>query len=737
MYNKNRIASVLLAFLMLLTFVPYNVEAENQETNGETESKKEISVKINEIESNSDTFPDYVEIINNGEETIDISGWYIMDNDPEKHSEDVLPLAAGTILEPRQIFVFKEGEQFNFGLGKKDEATLFDKDGNIIDQYSWTAHANETYSRVPDAIGEFVDFPNTMGKFNYIETSNDVVINEIESTNSDRDWVEIYNKGNESVDISGWRISDIDTNDETHYSIPLPEGTIIEPKGFFVFEGDIPGDIKHFSFGLGSSDAVYLYDAQNVIKDKHAWEVHAKGGISRIPDGTGLFKDVPLTKGMPNKDAEEVEEPILPELDRLPFPGKQTFEYVDEKPKFLSDSSGLDIVGDTLWAVDNGTAKVWKMTIGIDGMPTIDEGWESGKIVSFMKDINNPGAAGPDAEGITADSQGNLFIAAERDNSFKAENRNIILQVDPNSTTDSLKTIREWDLTEIIDNARKNRGMADYKVPNNEGIEAVEWIPNEVLEGNIIDFHIDMPYVASDYSTLNNGLFLVGVENDGFIYAFALSENGSIALVSQIDTGMGMVMGLDYNEPTNALWAHADNGRNNTLAKITFNGTTHPDTSYYKAPADFDVTENNEGFAIAKKAINNYLPTYWFMDGAKSRAMKLGWLYHEEAVDETEKETEEETVNETEVETNIETEEETVVETETELETPKEVETVNVEETKENETDKETNKEIVPINNNKNNPNTGDNGIWTFVALGGISVILLFVSINHKSKERK
>lgn len=133
MYNKNRIASVLLAFLLLLKFVPYNVEAENQETNGETESKKEISVKINEIESNSDTFPDYVEIINNGEETIDISGWYIMDNDLEKHSEDVVPLAAGTMLEPRQIFVFKEGAEFNFGLGKKDEATLLDKDGNIID----------------------------------------------------------------------------------------------------------------------------------------------------------------------------------------------------------------------------------------------------------------------------------------------------------------------------------------------------------------------------------------------------------------------------------------------------------------------------------------------------------------------------------------------------------------------------------------------------------------------------
>lgn len=593
MINRaNKLFSVILSLVLLLTFIPNNVEAANTD------------LVINEIESNDPNGgTDWVELYNPTDEPMDISGLVLSDDKGFTRLADgkTAPFPQGTVIEAKGFYVVEtEVAPYDFGLGKADEASLRDKDGNIVDQYSWTAHATDTYSRVPDGTGEFIDYANTYGVKNVVVGPNSVVINEIESTNSDRDWVEIYNRGTESVDISGWRISDGDVNDETHYSIPLPEGTILEPNSYFVFEGDIPGDIKHFSFGLGSSDSAFLYDAQNTVIDSHSWQMHANDGLSRIPNGTGDFKDVSLTKGAVNQDAAPVEEIPLPELSTEAFPGKQTHQYVDESPTFMSDSSGLDIVGDTLWAVDNGTATVWKMTIGDDGVPTLSEGWESGKKASFIKDAGNASAAGPDAEGITADASGNLFIAAERDNSLKAENKNIILQVDPNSSSDNLTTLIEWDITDLIDNARKDRGLVDYKVPNNEGIETVEWIPNSVLEGNIIDQNTNAPYVSSNYNSLNGGLFFTGVENDGYIYVFSLSSDGSKTLISQIDTGMGMVIGLDYNEPTGALWALADNGRDNTIAKITFNGTENPDALYYQPPADFVLSENNEGFAIAK-----------------------------------------------------------------------------------------------------------------------------------------
>lgn len=49
-------------------------------------------IVINEVESNGDT-NDWVEIYNAGTTSVDISGWYILDNDPEKHKSDVIPLA--------------------------------------------------------------------------------------------------------------------------------------------------------------------------------------------------------------------------------------------------------------------------------------------------------------------------------------------------------------------------------------------------------------------------------------------------------------------------------------------------------------------------------------------------------------------------------------------------------------------------------------------------------------------
>lgn len=49
----------------------------------------------------------------------------------------------------------------------------------------------------------------------------------------------------------------------------------------------------------------------------------------------------------------------------------------------------------------------------------------------FQKDADNPGAAGPDTEGITVDANGLIYVASERDNSAKGVNQNKVLQVDP------------------------------------------------------------------------------------------------------------------------------------------------------------------------------------------------------------------------------------------------------------------------------------------------------------------
>lgn len=69
-------------------------------------------------------------------------------------------------------------------------------------------------------------------------TLGDVVINEVEFSPPDTGsmWVELYNTGDQAVDIGNWKVSIIST--PWVGPINLPNGTEILPKEFYVAEGD-------------------------------------------------------------------------------------------------------------------------------------------------------------------------------------------------------------------------------------------------------------------------------------------------------------------------------------------------------------------------------------------------------------------------------------------------------------------------------------------------------------------
>lgn len=226
------------------------------ETKGQNNTVPYASpIVINEVESNGDT-TDWVEIMNIGTQPVDISGWYLLDNDPVGHKADVAPVAVGTILEPGFLYVFDQNKDFTFGLGKADKAAIYDAEGNLITEYEWTAHANGVYARIPDGTGEFQDFATaTKGKRNKVV--NPVVINEVQSNdpNDGPDWVELANPTAEALDISGLVLKDNKDNDP--YAIP--EGTTIPANGFLVIYQDDNGT-NGFAFGLGKGDSVRLFE---------------------------------------------------------------------------------------------------------------------------------------------------------------------------------------------------------------------------------------------------------------------------------------------------------------------------------------------------------------------------------------------------------------------------------------------------------------------------------------------
>ncbi|WP_223626491.1 lamin tail domain-containing protein [Microbacterium sp. EST19A] len=559
-------------------------------------------VVINEIESNGDT-TDWVEVVNTGTTAVDLSGWTVMDNDPNGHGAETTPLPTGTTLAPGAFFVFDQPANFIFGLGNGDTVTIRDASGNTVDEHVYPAHADGVWARCADGTGEFADLAvSTKGLRN--ACGNPVRINEVESNGgSPDDWIELVNPTTAALDVSGIVVKD---DDDTH-AYTIPAGTTIDAGGYLVIEREPLG------FGLGGGDSVRLFDGELLIDETTWGEGHAATTWGRCPDATGVFAvTAGSTKGAANVCAGEV--------TVSPWPGSADVRVLDGIPTFLEDSSGLDVQetadGAFLWAVDNGEGRIWKLEAHADGSVQKADGWDEGKRVRFQKDAANPGAAGPDTEGITVDGAGSVYVASERDNSAKGVNQNVVLKVDPDSAVGDLVAEQEWDLTALLPAVGANLGM-----------EAVQWVPDSALAGKLFDDNTGAAYDPTDYSGHGDGLFFVAVEDNGHVYAFSLASDGTATLVSEIAPGLAGVMALDYDTVRNTLWAVCDDGCQGRSAEITLNGTATPGIVHYARPAGMpDI--NNEGFATAPASlsVDGQRPVWWFADGFASEALRTGTL---------------------------------------------------------------------------------------------------------------
>ncbi|WP_405014831.1 lamin tail domain-containing protein [Kitasatospora sp. NBC_01539] len=108
------------------------------------------TVRINEVESNGGSPGDWVEVVNTGTATIDISGWIVRD-DNDSHTYTV---PTGTTLAPGAFRALDV--ETSYGLGSSDKARLYRADGTtLVDSYTWTGHATTTYGRCTDGTGTF------------------------------------------------------------------------------------------------------------------------------------------------------------------------------------------------------------------------------------------------------------------------------------------------------------------------------------------------------------------------------------------------------------------------------------------------------------------------------------------------------------------------------------------------------------------------------------------------------
>ncbi|MGK2875455.1 MAG: lamin tail domain-containing protein [Nocardioides sp.] len=263
----------------------------------------DTDIVVNEAESSGGTPGDWIELVNTGSAPIDLTGWYLKDNNDTNH----FSIDAGTVIEAGGFMAFDvEGDSVapaHFGLGGSDYARVFNPDGVQIDAINWTAHATQTFGRCPDGtgvpgatLGATKGAANNCAAIDPEPTGPTVVINEVESNGDPvADWVELHNIGAASVDISGWIVKD---DDDTHTKA-VPAGTTIAPGGYFALYTELPAP----GFGLGSADQARLFEADGttLVDAATPWTGHPATSWGRCPDGTGTFRETNVsTRNQPN-----------------------------------------------------------------------------------------------------------------------------------------------------------------------------------------------------------------------------------------------------------------------------------------------------------------------------------------------------------------------------------------------------------------------------------------------------
>lgn len=317
--------------------------------------------------------------------------------------------------------------------------------------------------------------------------------------------------------------------------------------------------------------------------------------------------------------------PVLSQVVTQPWPGSASVTTVDQAGALTSDVSGLDYEGTgtrtrgVLWAVDNSGNKMLRLLWnGTQWVRDTANGWSAGKTLRF------PGGTGrPDSEGITltdAGSAGGVFVSSESNLDVAATSRVSVLRYDVSGAATTLNATREWNLTPDLP-----------VVGFNQGAESVTWVPDTYLVGSgFVDDTTGQPYDPADYPGHGNGLFFIGLEANGIVYAYALDQtSSSFTRVATFASGFTTFGALHFDPDEDQLWVVCDNncdGRSRVFEVGSAGGFAV--VADYARPTGM-ANLNNEGFTITpdSECVGGSKPVYWADDGyTDSHALRAGTI---------------------------------------------------------------------------------------------------------------
>jgi hypothetical protein len=203
------------------------------------------SVVINELlpHSESPGTPQFIELYNHSTNSVDVSGCVLTD-DPTTNK---FLIPGGTVIGPAGFVSFTQS-QFGFTLNGSGETLYFIKpDGSrILDAVQFGPQANGvSYGRWPDGANDFYAFTtNTPGTNNSAIVIGDIVINELMydpiSGSDDDQYIELYNKGTNTVNLAGWQFT-------SGVTFTFPTGAVIGSGGYVVVGKNITNLFAHYT----------------------------------------------------------------------------------------------------------------------------------------------------------------------------------------------------------------------------------------------------------------------------------------------------------------------------------------------------------------------------------------------------------------------------------------------------------------------------------------------------------
>ena len=181
------------------------------------------------------------------------------------------------------------------------------------------------------------------------------------------DYIELYNYGNEAVDIGGYLITDNIGDYENYHQIPIGnDSTIIQPGEIIVLWADKDSEqgVLHLEIklsGSGEQIAIFMPDSNTVVDTLTYGEQTTDVSYGRYPDGSDTWQPMNPTPGTSNTDllSNDINTISLPRSVSLdqnypnPFNPQTQFHYS------LTNTENIylaiyDLLGREIYTIHNG-----------------------------------------------------------------------------------------------------------------------------------------------------------------------------------------------------------------------------------------------------------------------------------------------------------------------------------------------------------------------------------------------